>query len=76
MKRLLRSTVLLTVLWSVPTPVEVKGDDFGAVVKIVEEFYGVKQRAFPFSRRLELRLQPSLHVSPADPKKGWPKRAV
>jgi hypothetical protein len=53
MKRLLASTtLLLTLLWSAhwfaPTPVEAKGDDFGAVVKVVEEFYGVKHKGIPF----------------------------
>ena len=27
---------------------EAKGDDFGAVVKVVEEFYGVKHKGIPF----------------------------
>lgn len=52
MKRLLVSTLLLTLLWAVlgsaPASVEAKGDDFGAVVKVVEEFYGVKHKGIPF----------------------------
>ena len=57
MKRLLLSTMLLltllwtalwTGLWSAPASVEAKGDDFGAVVKVVEEFYGVKHKGIPF----------------------------
>jgi hypothetical protein len=52
MKRLLISTLLLTLLWatlcSAPARVEAKGDDFGAVVKVVEEFYGVKHKGIPF----------------------------
>ena len=48
MKRLLISTLLLTVFLSAPSQVEAKGDDFGAVVKAVEEFYGVKHKGIPF----------------------------
>lgn len=48
MKRLLVSTLLLTLLWSAPASVEAKGDDFGAVVNIVEDFYGVKHKGIPF----------------------------
>lgn len=52
MKRILVSTtLLLALLWSGPwSPplVEAKGDDFGAVVKVVEEFYGVKHQGIPF----------------------------
>lgn len=48
MKRLLISTLLLTVFLSASSQVEAKGDDFGAVVKAVEEFYGVKHQGIPF----------------------------
>ena len=53
MKRLLVSKLLLfTLLWSglasVPASVQAKGDDFGAVVKVVEDFYGVKHQGIPF----------------------------
>jgi hypothetical protein len=53
MKRLLvLTTLLLTLLWaalwSSPPSVDAKGDDFGAVVKVVEEFYGVKHKGIPF----------------------------
>lgn len=48
MKRLLISTLLLTVFLSASSQVEAKGDDFGAVVKAVEEFYGVKHKGIPF----------------------------
>lgn len=52
MKTLLVSTLLLTMLssmfWRAPASAEAKGDDFGAVVKVVEEFYGVKHKGIPF----------------------------
>ena len=48
MKRLLLSTLLLTLFWSAAASVKAKGDDFGAVVKVVEEFYGVKHKSIPF----------------------------
>ena len=48
MKTLLVSTLLLTMLCLAPASVEAKGDDFGAVVKVVEEFYGVKHKGIPF----------------------------
>jgi hypothetical protein len=48
MKRLLIPTLLLILLGSAPPSVEAKGDDFGAVVKVVEEFYGVKHKGIPF----------------------------
>jgi len=34
--RLLLLTLLWAALWSAPASVEAKGDDFGAVVKVVE----------------------------------------
>jgi hypothetical protein len=48
MKRLLIPTLLLILLGPAPPSVEAKGDDFGAVVKVVEEFYGVKHKGIPF----------------------------
>jgi len=49
MKRSLVSTTLLfALLWTVPPSVKAKGDDFGATVKVVEEFYGVKHKGIPF----------------------------
>lgn len=48
MKGLLVSILLLALLWSAPVSAEAKGDDFGAVVKVVEEFYGVKHKGLPF----------------------------
>jgi hypothetical protein len=48
MKRLLVSVLLLTLLCLATTSVEAKGDDFGAVVKVIEEFYGVKHKGLPF----------------------------
>jgi hypothetical protein len=59
MKRSLISALLLTLLWSMPwsalTSVEAKGDDFGAVVKVVEEFYGVKHKGIPFLARAGIK---------------------
>ena len=49
MKRLLISTLmLLTFLWLAPASVKAKGDDFSAVVRVVEDFYGVKHKGIPF----------------------------
>jgi hypothetical protein len=48
MTRLLVSTMLLILFCSATASVEAKGDDFGAVVKVVEEFYGVKHKGIPF----------------------------
>ena len=57
MNRLLVSTTLLLALLcsglsfglrSAHASVRAKSDDFGAVVKIVEEFYGVKHKGIPF----------------------------
>lgn len=48
MKRLTVSSMLLTLLCIAPASVTAKGDDFGAVVKVVEEFYGVKHKGIPF----------------------------
>jgi hypothetical protein len=52
MRLLVSKLMLLALLWSglllAPHSVEAKGDDFGAVVKVVEEFYGVKHQGIPF----------------------------
>jgi hypothetical protein len=48
MKRLLVSITLLTLLGLAPASTVAKGDDFGAVVKVVEQFYGVKHKGLPF----------------------------
>ena len=55
MKRLLVSTLLLTGLWPVTLSVAVKGDDFNAVVKVIEEFYDVKHRSIPFLAKAGLK---------------------
>ena len=48
MKRLLVSTTLLIFVCLAPASTKAKGDDFGAVVKTVENFYGVKHKGIPF----------------------------
>jgi hypothetical protein len=48
MKRLLVSMLILAFFLLAPASVDAKGDDFGAVVKVVEEFYGVKHKGIPF----------------------------
>lgn len=49
MKRsLVSALLLLTLLCLAPASVEAKGDDFDAVVKVVEQFYGVKHKGIPF----------------------------
>lgn len=52
MKRLLRISallpILLCLLLSGPSVTQAKGDDFSAVVKIIEQFYGVKHQGIPF----------------------------
>jgi hypothetical protein len=48
MKRLLASITLLTLVSLAPASAAAKADDFGAVVKVVEQFYGVKHKGLPF----------------------------
>ncbi|MGI9168101.1 MAG: hypothetical protein ACR2G5_17260 [Pyrinomonadaceae bacterium] len=55
MKRLLITALLLSLLWiSMPTGVA-KSDDFGTVVKVIEDFYNVKHKSLPFIARAGIK---------------------
>ena len=58
MKRPLRISalpILLCLLLSAPFAAQAKGDDFGAVVKIIEQFYGVKHKGIPLLARAGIK---------------------
>lgn len=55
MKRPLASVLLIALLCIAPASVEAKGDDFGAVVKVIEEFYQVKHKGIPFLARAGIK---------------------
>lgn len=55
MKSLIVSSMLLISLGLVPPSLEAKGDDFGSVVKVVEDFYGVKPKGLPFLARAGIK---------------------
>lgn len=55
MKRLLIPVLLLSLLW-IATPTGVaKSDDFGTVVKVIEDFYDVKHKSLPFIARAGIK---------------------
>ena len=56
MKRFLRAGFILLVVIAGLVPVaEAKGDDFGAVVKVIEQFYHVKHQSIPFLARAAIK---------------------
>ena len=48
--------VLLFVATSVPIAVHAKGDDFNSVVKMIEQFYGVKHEGIPFLAKTGMKV--------------------
>jgi hypothetical protein len=56
MKRLLSSFLLLfALLFMAPSLASAKGQDFNAVVKIIEQFYRVKHQSLPFLARAGIK---------------------
>ncbi len=55
MKRLIASTLVFVALLAVAPVAQAKGDDFGTVVKTVEQFYQVKHKSLPFFARVALK---------------------
>jgi hypothetical protein len=55
MKKLIVSGFILLGLAGVVPVAEAKGDDFGAVVKIIEQFYHVKHQGIPFLARAAIK---------------------
>ena len=55
MKRLIASTLLLAVFLSGPMAAKAAADDFGKVVKVIEDFYHVKHKGIPFLGRAGLK---------------------
>jgi len=48
MKKLIKLSLACIVLAGTCPVVQAKGDDFGAVVKVIEQFYHVKHKGIPF----------------------------
>ncbi len=48
--------LLLLVLSSGANPVHAKGDDFGSVVKMIEQFYNVKHQGIPWYARAGMKV--------------------
>lgn len=55
MKRLLVPALLLSLLWIAMPAGEAKSDDFGTVVKVIEDFYDVKHKSLPFLARAGIK---------------------
>jgi len=55
MKRLLITVLLLSLLWISPPTSVAKSDDFGTVVKVIEDFYDVKHKSLPFIARAGIK---------------------
>jgi hypothetical protein len=56
MKTLLTKIFIAILLVAFSTPVEAKGDDFKSVVKLIEQFYGVKHVGIPFVARAGMKV--------------------
>jgi hypothetical protein len=48
--------VLLTFAMLLPAVVQAKGDDFKSVVKLIEQFYGVKHQGIPFLAKAGMKV--------------------
>lgn len=55
MKRLLSTVLLLSLLGMTPAKAVAKNDDFGTVVKVIEDFYDVKHKNLPFMARAGIK---------------------
>lgn len=51
-----RITVVVLVFLISPSAVHAKGDDFKSVVKMIEQFYGVKHEGIPFIAKTGMKL--------------------
>ena len=56
MKTLLTKIFIAIALVVFSTPVQAKDDDFKAVVKMIEQFYGVKHQGIPFLAKAGMKL--------------------
>lgn len=56
MKTLLTKIFIAVVLVAFSTPVQAKDDDFKSVVKMIEQFYGVKHVGIPFLARAGMKV--------------------
>ena len=56
MKTLLTKIFIAVVLVVFSTPVQAKDDDFKSVVKMIEQFYGVKHQGIPFLARAGMKV--------------------
>lgn len=54
-KRVVAASLMLIALIAVVPVAEAKGDDFGAVVKVIEQFYHVKHQGIPFLARAAIK---------------------
>lgn len=55
MKRSLTAAFILFVVAGLVPVAQSKGDDFGAVVKVIEQFYHVKHQSIPFLARAAIK---------------------
>lgn len=56
MKTLLTKIFIAVVLVAFSTPVQAKDDDFNSVVKMIEQFYGVKHVGIPFLAKAGMKV--------------------
>ena len=77
MKRFITSTLMLLVLvsGSLVAPAAI-ADDFGNVVKVIENFYHVKHKGIPFLGRAGLKAAAVAARVAGGNKKDWQKPAV
>jgi len=54
-KRLTIAAILLSLGLALPVPSTAKGDDFGSVVKLIEQFYHVKHEGIPLLARASMK---------------------
>lgn len=56
MKTLLTTIFIAVVLVAFTTPAQAKDDDFNSVVKMIEQFYGVKHEGIPFLAKAGMKV--------------------
>ena len=51
-----KHVAVILLLFSIASVVQAKGDDFNSVVKMIEQFYGVKHEGIPFLARAGMKV--------------------
>ncbi|HSS21147.1 MAG TPA: hypothetical protein VLL54_13820 [Pyrinomonadaceae bacterium] len=69
MKKLIATGFMLAAVWSLAPQSQAKGDNFGDVVKLIEQFYQVKHQSIPLLARAGIKTATTVARLSGGPKK-------